>query len=107
MPIFTSNPAVAYNEDMKWNKEAIFDALGDATRRRILDELSERDEQTLYELTARLVMKHRLAISRQAIAKHLSRLEAAGLVKWVKRGKFRVIKFDREPLQHLLDEWLK
>ncbi len=66
---------------MNWDKDAIFKALGDSTRRLILDELSERNELTLYELTVRLIMKHDLSISRQAIAKHLSALEDAGLVK--------------------------
>lgn len=63
-----------------WDKDAIFKALGDSTRRLILDELSERNELTLYELTVRLITKHGLAISRQAIAKHLAALEDAGLV---------------------------
>ena len=56
---------------MNWDKDTIFKALGDSTRRLILDELSERNEMTLYELTARLIMKHELSISRQAITKHL------------------------------------
>ena len=33
-----------------WDKDAIFKALSDSTRRLILDELSERNELTLYEL---------------------------------------------------------
>ncbi|MFZ0445652.1 MAG: transcriptional regulator, partial [Bacillus sp. (in: firmicutes)] len=37
---------------MNWDKDTIFKALGDSTRRLILDELSERNEMTLYELTA-------------------------------------------------------
>lgn len=65
---------------MNWNKDAIFKALGDSTRRLILDELSERNELTLYELTIRLITKYDLSITRQAIAKHLSVLEDAGLV---------------------------
>lgn len=92
---------------MKWDKDAIFKALGDSTRRLILDELTERNEQTLYELTVRLITKHDLAISRQAIAKHLSVLEDAGLVKSEKKGKFRVIIFNNEPLKNLLKGWIK
>lgn len=65
---------------MIWGKDAIFKALGDSTRRLILDELSELNELTLYELTIRLITKHDLSITRQAIAKHLSVLEDAGLV---------------------------
>lgn len=103
----TSNRRVAYNRYMKWDKDAIFKALGDSTRRIILDELSERNEMTLYELTVRLIMKHDLAISRQAIAKHLSALEGAGLVKSEKKGKFRVIIFNNEPLKNLLKGWIE
>ena len=102
----TSNQMVAYNRFMKWNKDAIFKALADSTRRLILDELSERNELTLYELTARLIMKHNLTISRQGIAKHLSVLEDAGLVESKRKGKYRVLIFNNEPLKNLLEGWI-
>ncbi len=73
----------------------------------MLDELSERNEMTLYELSVRLIMKHDLSISRQAIAKHLSALEDAGLVTSAKKGKYRVIIFNNEPLKHLLKGWIE
>ncbi|MBY0147891.1 helix-turn-helix transcriptional regulator [Neobacillus niacini] len=92
---------------MNWDKDAIFKALSDPTRRLILDELSERNEVTLYELTVRLIMKHNLAISRQAIAKHLSVLEDAELVTSEKKGKYRVIIFNNEPLKNLLKGWVE
>lgn len=85
-----------------WDKDAIFKALADSNRRLILDELSERNEMTLYELTARLIMKHNLTISRQGIAKHLSLLEDAGLVQSKRKGKYRVLLFNNEPLKDLL-----
>ncbi len=103
----TSNHEVAYNTSMNWDKDAIFKALSDPTRRVILNELSERDELTLYDLTARLIMKHNLTITRQAIAKHLSALEAAGLVMSKRNGKFRVLIFNREPLKDLLKGWVE
>lgn len=103
----TSNHKVAYNRIMEWDKDVIFKALGDSTRRLILDELSERKEQTLYELTVRLITKHDLSISRQAIAKHLAVLEEAGLVQSEKMGKFRMIIFNNEPLKHLLKGWIE
>ena len=67
--------------------EDVFKALADPTRRRILDELVERDGQTLFEICARLVTKHGLGLSRQAISQHLAVLEAAaardpGPVSW-------------------------
>lgn len=91
---------------MDWDKDSIFKALGDSTRRIILDELSERNELTLYELTTQLVMKPNLAISRQAIAKHLNTLEDAGLVISKRKGKHRVLTFNKEPLRSLLEELL-
>ncbi|WP_181350197.1 helix-turn-helix transcriptional regulator [Thalassobacillus sp. CUG 92003] len=89
------------------DKDAIFKALSDATRRLMLDELSERHELTLYELTARLIMKHELSISRQAIAKHLAILEDAGLVMSKRKGKYRVLIFTNEPLKNLLKGWIE
>jgi DNA-binding transcriptional ArsR family regulator len=103
----TSNLWVAYTRYMNWDKDAIFKALSDSTRRLILDELSERNEQTLYELTVRLISKHDLSISRQAIAKHLSVLEDAGLVKSERKGKYRVLVFNNEPLKNLLKGWIE
>ena len=61
----------------RMHKDLVFKALADPTRRWMLDEFSERKEQTLYELTARLIMRHKVAISRQALAKHINVLEEA------------------------------
>lgn len=72
-----------------------------------MDELSERNELTLYELTVRLITKHGLAISRQAIAKHLAALEDAGLVTSKRKGKYRVLMFNNEPLKNLLKGWIE
>ena len=88
------------------NRDAIFRALGDPNRRIILDELAERSEMTLFELTTRLIMKHNLSITRQGIAKHLAVLEEAGLVQSVRKGKYRMIRFNREPLRDLFNGWI-
>ena len=92
---------------MNRDRDAIFKALGDSTRRLILDELSERNEQSLYELTVRLITNHNLSITRQGISKHLSLLEDAGLVKSERKGKYRVIIFNNEPLKNLLKGWIE
>ncbi|HKF90748.1 MAG TPA: helix-turn-helix domain-containing protein, partial [Acidimicrobiia bacterium] len=42
----------------------VFRAIGDPTRRALLDELVDRDGQTLFELCSRLAMKHGLSSSR-------------------------------------------
>lgn len=86
--------------------DAVFKALSDSTRRLILDELVERNGLTLYELTVRLITKHNLSISRQAIAKHLAVLDEAGLVKSERKGKYRVLMLTSEPLKDLSKRWL-
>ena len=48
--------------------DAVFKALADPTRRTILDELTERNGQTLFEICSRLATKHGLGSSRQAIS---------------------------------------
>lgn len=91
MPIhyLTSNHQVAYT--MCMDKDIVFKALADPTRRLILDEFNERPEQTLYELMARLTMKHAISMSRQAIAKHVDFLQGADLLRSEHRGKYRVL----------------
>ncbi|MDF2791103.1 MAG: yuzN, partial [Neobacillus sp.] len=53
------------------------------------------------------ISKHELSISRQAIAKHLSVLEDAGLVESKRKGKYRVLVFNSEPLENLLKGWIE
>ncbi|MEV6522298.1 metalloregulator ArsR/SmtB family transcription factor [Longispora sp. NPDC051575] len=83
----------------------IFKALADPTRRLILDELAERDGQTLFELCSRLAMKHQLASSRQAVSQHLDVLEAAGLVRSRRQGRYKFHDIDTGPLERLADRW--
>jgi DNA-binding transcriptional ArsR family regulator len=89
------------------DKDKIFKALADPTRRLMLDELSERKTQSLYELCARLVMKHKVVMSRQAITKHLSILEEAGLVKSERQGRYKLIVFNDEPIKKIVERWIK
>ena len=72
----------------------VFKALADPTRRAILDELAERDGQTLFELCARPDQKHRAASSRQAVSQHLDVLEAAGLVATQREGRYKFHHLD-------------
>ena len=73
----------------------LFEALAAPARRAILDELHDRDGQTLFELCARLTMKHGLQLSRQAISQHLDVLEAAGLVISSREGRYKFHSLDR------------
>ncbi|KNE82029.1 MULTISPECIES: ArsR/SmtB family transcription factor [Streptomyces] len=87
--------------------EDVFKALADPTRRRILDELVERDGQTLFEICTRLVTKHGLGLSRQAISQHLAVLEAAGLVRSRRQGRYKFHDVNTEPLERIVTRWLR
>jgi DNA-binding transcriptional ArsR family regulator len=84
----------------------VFKALADPTRRAILDELLERDGQTLFELCARLATKHGLGSTRQAISQHLDVLEDAGLVTTRREGRYKFHHLDTRPLQVIVQRWL-
>jgi DNA-binding transcriptional ArsR family regulator len=85
----------------------VFKALADPTRRLILDELTERNGQTLFEICSRLAAKHRLGSSRQAISQHLELLEAAGLIQAKREGRFKFHYLNTQPLEHIADRWLE
>ena len=83
----------------------VFKALADHTRRTILDELAERDGQTLFEICARLATKHRLASTRQAISQHLDVLESAGLLTTRRQGRCKFHYIDTTPLRSIVERW--
>jgi DNA-binding transcriptional ArsR family regulator len=85
----------------------VFKALADPTRRAILDELAQRDDQTLFELCGRLAAKHDVGSSRQAVSQHIDALVDAGLVVTRREGRYRFHTLDSRPLEHLLDRWLR
>ena len=83
----------------------VYKALAEPTRRAILDELTERDDQTLFEICSRLVMKHGINASRQAISQHLDVLEAAGLVRTRRSGRYKFHALDTAPLREIGERW--
>lgn len=83
----------------------VFKALADETRRAILDELADRDDQTLFEICARLAMNHGLGSTRQAISQHLDVLEEVGLVHSERRGRYKFHTLDTAPLAHIAERW--
>ncbi len=83
----------------------VFKALADPTRRTILDELTERDGQTLFGLCARLATKHGLGSTRQAISQHVDVLESAGLVNTKRDGRYKFHHLDTSPLQQIAERW--
>jgi DNA-binding transcriptional ArsR family regulator len=87
--------------------EDVFKALADPTRRRILDELVERDGQSLFEICTRLMTKHGLGLSRQAVSQHLAVLESAGLVVTRREGRYKFHDLNTEPLERVMTRWLR
>ena len=78
----------------------VFKALGDPTRRRLLDRLHERNGQTLGELC------DGLAMARQSATQHLDLLEAANLVATVRRGREKLHFLNPVPLQEIYERWI-
>jgi DNA-binding transcriptional ArsR family regulator len=83
----------------------VFHALSAPARRAILDVLQERDGQTLFELCTRLTMQHGYDASRQAMSQHLAVLEAAGLVRTEREGRYKFHYLDKGPLREIRERW--
>ena len=83
----------------------VFRALADPTRRLVLDELQDRDGQTLFELCTRLIARHGLGSTRQAVSQHLAVLEEAGLVRTRREGRYKFHDLDTAPLRTITDRW--
>jgi DNA-binding transcriptional ArsR family regulator len=84
----------------------VFDALAAPARRAILDVLSARDDQTLFELCGRLTAEHDIELTRQAISQHLAVLEEVGLVRARRNGRYKFHSIDTAPLQSAVSRWL-
>src|SRR5260370_13182039 len=80
--------------------DAVFKALADASRRKLLDELHKNNGQTLTQLC-----KH-LDMTRQAVTKHLALLEAANLVATVWRGREKRHYLNPAPLHEIYERWI-
>ncbi len=85
----------------------VFRALGDDTRLIILDQLRKRDDQTLFEICARLVEEHDITLTRQAITRHLNTLEDAGLIRTAWRGRTKVHSLTAASLEDAVHSWLQ
>lgn len=81
--------------------DEVFRALGDPSRRKLLDELRKNNGQTLSELCEHLDM------TRQAVTKHLALLETANLVATVWRGREKLHYLNPAPLQEICDRWIR
>ncbi len=79
--------------------DAVFSALGDPTRRQVLDEIGRRGGATATELAADL------PITRQAVAKHLAILSGAGLVGSTRHGRETRYRVTPAPFGEAID-WM-
>ena len=79
---------------------AVFKALADESRRKLLDELHQSNGRTLTQLCEPLDM------SRQAVAKHLELLESANLVATVWRGREKLHYLNPVPLHEIYERWI-
>ena len=80
--------------------DQVFKALADPTRRKLLDRLCAENGQTLGQLC------ERLAMSRQAVTKHLRLLEEANLVAIVWRGREKLHYLNPVPINAIAERWI-
>jgi DNA-binding transcriptional ArsR family regulator len=80
--------------------DLVFKALADPTRRLLLDRLHADNGQTLGALC------EHLAMSRQAVTKHLDLLAAANLVVTVRRGREKLHYLNPEPIAAIAERWI-
>ncbi len=80
--------------------DEVFKALADAGRRKLLDELHAKNGRTLGELG------EHLAMSRQAVSKHLAILEKANLVVTIWQGREKLHYLNPVPLNEIYERWI-
>jgi DNA-binding transcriptional ArsR family regulator len=81
--------------------DKVFKALGDPTRRKLLDLLSEKNGQTLGQLCENLDM------ARQSATQHIGILEEANLVTTVRRGREKLHFINPVPLHEVYERWVR
>jgi DNA-binding transcriptional ArsR family regulator len=82
------------------NTDALFKALADPSRRKLLDLLHAHDGRTLNELCEYLDM------TRQGVTQHLDLLEEANLVATMRRGREKLHFLNPVPLQEIYERWI-
>lgn len=81
--------------------DKVFKALADASRRKVLDLLYERNGQTLGQLCDKLDM------ARQSATQHLQILEAANLISTVRRGREKLHFINPVPIHEVYERWVR
>ena len=85
---------------MSKEEDRVFKALGDPTRRFLLDLLFQGDCRTLTELESELEM------TRFGVMKHLRVLEDAGLVVTRRQGREKLHFLNPVPIRLIHDRWI-
>ena len=85
---------------MKTDLDAVFKALTDPTRRRLLDQLHRDNGQTLTALSEHMDM------TRQAVTQHLQLLIDANLIAVVWQGREKLHYLNPVPLYEIQDRWI-
>jgi DNA-binding transcriptional ArsR family regulator len=80
--------------------DAVFKALADPARRRLLDRLHVRNGQTLGSLCSGMEM------SRQAVTKHLALLEEANLIAVQWQGREKLHFLNPVPINEIAERWI-
>ena len=84
----------------RYDTDALFKALADPSRRKLLDLLHAHDGRTLNELCEHLDM------TRQGVTQHLDLLESANLVATQRRGREKLHFLNPVPLQAVYERWI-
>src|SRR3954453_18668636 len=85
---------------MDGDLDKVFKALADPGRRQLLDRLHAEGGQTLGQLC------ERMAMSRQAVTKHLNVLEGASLVVSIRRGREKLHYLNPVPIHEIAVRWI-
>ncbi|WP_025032159.1 ArsR/SmtB family transcription factor [Bradyrhizobium sp. DOA9] len=81
--------------------DEVFKALADGSRRSLLDRLHARNGQTLNELC------EGLAMTRQAVTKHLAVLEEANLITTIRHGREKLHYLNPVPIHRIGERWIR
>jgi DNA-binding transcriptional ArsR family regulator len=81
--------------------DEVFKALADGSRRLLLDRLHAKNGQTLNELC------EGLAMTRQAVTKHLGILEEANLVTTLRHGREKLHYLNPVPIHQIGERWIR
>lgn len=93
--------SLRHADSRRMDADKVFKALGDPTRRKVLDLLCAQNGQTLGQLCEQLDM------ARQSATQHVGILEEANLVTTVWRGREKLHFINPVPLHEVYERWVR